>query len=101
MALFVDVHNMYRSAKKIYDRNLSYAKMLRLCVRNSRLTRALAYVIEREDTDQASFLNYLRFCGFEVCMREVIERADVINAQHNRQPVLAPCDGLLSAQVAL
>lgn len=76
VAVFVDVQNMYHSAKKTYGRNLSYAKMLRHCVRNRRLVRSIAYVIEREGIDQVSFLDHLRYCGFEVRKREVIERAD-------------------------
>lgn len=76
VAVFVDVQNMYHSAKKTYGRNLSYAKMLRHCVRSRRLVRAFAYVIEREGIDQVSFLDHLRYCGFEVRRREVIERAD-------------------------
>ncbi|KAA3612795.1 MAG: NYN domain-containing protein [Planctomycetota bacterium] len=76
VAVFVDVQNMYHSAKKTYGRNLSYAKMLRACVRSRRLIRATAYVIEREGIDQVSFLDHLRYCGFEVRKREVIERMD-------------------------
>lgn len=76
VAVFVDVQNMYHSAKKTYGRNLSYAKMLRACVRNRRLVRSTAYVIEREGVDQVSFLDHLRYCGFEVRRREVIERMD-------------------------
>lgn len=76
VAVFVDVQNMYHSAKKTYGRNLSYSKMLRHCVRNRRLVRSLAYVIDREGVDQVSFFDHLRYCGFEVRKREVIERMD-------------------------
>jgi uncharacterized LabA/DUF88 family protein len=76
VAVFVDVQNMYHSAKKTYGRNLSYSRMLRACVRNRRLIRSTAYVIEREGIDQVSFLDHLRYCGFEVKRREVIERMD-------------------------
>lgn len=76
VAVFVDVQNMYHSAKKTYGRNLSYSKMLRACVRNRRLVRSLAYVIDREGVDQMGFLDHLRYCGFEVQKREVIERMD-------------------------
>lgn len=76
VAVFVDVQNMYHSAKKTYGRNLSYAKMLRACVRNRRLVRSIAYVIDREGVDQIGFLDHLRYCGFEVRKREVIERID-------------------------
>jgi uncharacterized LabA/DUF88 family protein len=76
VAVFVDVQNMYHSAKKTYGRNLSYAKMLRFCVRSRRLKRGIAYVIDREGVDQVSFFDHLRYCGFEVRKREVIERMD-------------------------
>lgn len=76
VAVFVDVQNMYHSAKKTYGRNLSYSKMLRFCVRSRRLKRSIAYVIDREGVDQVSFFDHLRYCGFEVRKREVIERMD-------------------------
>ncbi len=76
VAVFVDVQNMYHSAKKNFGRNLSYSKMLRQCVRSRRLIRALAYVIEREGVDQVSFFDHLRYCGFEIRRRDVIERMD-------------------------
>ncbi len=76
VAVFVDVQNMYHSAKKIYSSNLSYSKMLRHCVRNRRLVRAIAYVIDREGLDQISFTDHLRYCGFEVRKRDLIERMD-------------------------
>ncbi|HJM38784.1 MAG TPA: NYN domain-containing protein [Planctomycetota bacterium] len=76
VAVFIDVQNMYHSAKKTFGRNLSYSKMLRHCVGQRRLVRATAYVIEREGLDQASFLDHLRYCGMEVKKREVIERVD-------------------------
>jgi uncharacterized LabA/DUF88 family protein len=76
VAVFVDVQNMYHSAKKTFGRNLSYSKMLRFCVRSRRLVRSLAYVIDREGVDQVSFFDHLRYCGFEVRKREVIERMD-------------------------
>jgi len=76
VAVFVDVQNMYHSAKKTYGRNLSYARMLRTCVRNRRLVRSIAYVLDREGVDQISFFDHLRYCGFEVRKREVIERMD-------------------------
>lgn len=76
VAVFVDVQNMYHSAKKTFGRNLSYARMLRSCVRNRRLVRSIAYVIERDGVDQVSFFDHLRYCGFEVRRREIIERMD-------------------------
>lgn len=75
-AVFVDVQNMYHSAKKSFGRNLSYAKMLRACVRNRRLTHATAYVIDRDGVEQTGFVDHLHYCGFQVKKRSVIERQD-------------------------
>ena len=76
VAVFVDVQNMYHSAKKTFGTNLSYAKMLRACVRNRCLVRAQAYVIEREGQEQSAFTDHLNYCGFEVKRRPVVERSD-------------------------
>ena len=76
VACFIDVQNMYHSAKKCYGRNLSYSKMMRLCVGSRHLVRAIAYVIDRDGIDQISFLDHLRYCGIEVKKRDVIERVD-------------------------
>jgi uncharacterized LabA/DUF88 family protein len=75
-AVFVDVQNMYHSAKKTYGRNLSYSNMLRACVRNRRLTHATAYVIDRDGIEQTGFTDHLHYCGFKVKKRSVIERQD-------------------------
>lgn len=76
VAVFVDVQNMYHSAKKIYGRNLSYAKLLDATVRGRTLTRALAYVIDRQGVDQQAFVDHLRHLGFHVRRKELIERPD-------------------------
>jgi uncharacterized LabA/DUF88 family protein len=76
VAVFVDVQNMYHSAKKTFGRNLSYAKMLRSCVRNRRLTHANAYVIDRDGVEQTGFVDHLHYCGFQVKKRSVLERQD-------------------------
>jgi len=76
VAVFVDVQNMYHSAKKFFGQNLSYGKLLRAAVGPRKLVRAIAYVIERPDVDQQSFFDLLRYSGFEVRRRELIERFD-------------------------
>jgi len=67
---------MYHSAKKLFGQNLSYGKMLRAAVGPRKLVRAIAYVIERPEVDQQGFFDLLRYSGFEVRRREVIERMD-------------------------
>ena len=76
VAILVDVQNMYHSAKKIYGRNLSYAKLLEHTVRGRTLTRAIAYIIDRQGVDQEAFVDHLKHIGFHVRRKELIERPD-------------------------
>ena len=76
VALFVDVQNMYHSAKKLHGRNLSYAKLLERTVRGRQLIRATAYVIDRQGIDQEAFIDHLRNTGFQVRRKELVERPD-------------------------
>jgi len=76
VAVFVDVQNMYYSARQAIGRNLSYGMLLRACVGTRELVRAMAYLIHREGKDQSSFLKMLHHTGFEARLRAKIERAD-------------------------
>jgi len=75
VAAFIDVQNMYYSAKRIFGSPLAYGKMLRYSLSNRRLARAIGYVVEREDVDQSAFLDSLRRCGIEIHARVAVERA--------------------------
>lgn len=76
VAVFVDVQNLYHSAKRLFGQNISYGKLLRAAVGPRRLVRASAYVIEQPEIDQQSFFNHLRYTGYEIQKRELIERFD-------------------------
>lgn len=76
VAVLVDVQNMYHSARKLHGRNLSYSKLLQNTVKGRKLTRAIAYLLDRDGVDQGGFLEHLSHSGFEVRRKELIERAD-------------------------
>ncbi len=76
VAAFIDVQNMYYSAKRLFGSPLAYGKMLRYSLSNRRLTRAIGYVVDREDIDQEAFLDSLRRCGIEIRKRNAVERAN-------------------------
>ena len=76
VAVFVDVQNLYYSARQTFGQNLSYGMLLQACVGTRSLVRAVAYLIEREGTDQSSFLSMLHHTGIEAKRRQVIERMD-------------------------
>jgi len=76
VVVFVDVQNMYYSARREFGQNLSYAMLLRKCVGNRTLVRAIAYLIERDGVNQTSFLNVLHYSGYEVRLRNKMEHGD-------------------------
>lgn len=66
VGIFVDVQNMFYSAKTLYQSKIDYRKLLEGILRGRRLVRATAYVVQKADVDQSSFLEALRRSGFEV-----------------------------------
>jgi uncharacterized LabA/DUF88 family protein len=76
MAIFVDVQNMFYSAKTLHQAKVDYKKLLDATVAGRRLVRATAYVVQKADVDQSSFLEALRRSGFEVREKELTIRDD-------------------------
>lgn len=76
VAIFIDVQNMFYSAKHQYSRKLDFAKLLTFIVNGRTMVRAIAYVIQAGDVDQSSFINFLKLNGFEVRAKELKVRPD-------------------------
>lgn len=76
IAIFVDVQNMFYSAKTLYQSKVDYKKLLEGIVRGRKLVRAIAYVVQKADVDQSSFLEALRRSGYEVKEKELTIRDD-------------------------
>lgn len=76
IAIFVDVQNMFYSAKTLYQSKVDYRKLLDGIVRGRKLVRAIAYVVQKADVDQSSFLEALRRSGYEVKEKELTIRDD-------------------------
>lgn len=76
VAVFVDVQNLYYGALSEYDARLNYGKFIDWVVRDRTLTRAIAYIVEAEDSNQNAFKNVLRTHGFEIMSKPLIRRAD-------------------------
>src|SRR3989338_6748188 len=66
VGIFVDVANMYHSAKNLYGARLNFKEVLKDAVANRRLIRAIAYVIKSNSTEEQSFFDALDKQGFEV-----------------------------------
>src|SRR3989344_2325010 len=52
--IFVDVANLYHSAKNIYHGRVNYAEMMKHLVSGRQLIRAMAYVIKSEGVENAT-----------------------------------------------
>ncbi len=76
VAIFIDVQNMFYSAKHQYSRKLDFAKLLTFIINGRTMVRAIAYVIQAGDVDQSSFISFLKLNGFEVRAKELKIRPD-------------------------
>ncbi len=71
VGVFVDVSNMYHSAKNLYKRRVNFKEILRDAVAGRKLIRAVAYVIKTETEEGVPFFEALSQQGFEVKMKEL------------------------------
>lgn len=71
IGVFVDVQNMYYSAKNLYGRFVDFGKILEQAVYGRKLIRATAYVIEAGITEQGSFFNALESQGFNIKSKQL------------------------------
>lgn len=66
VAVFVDIQNMYYSAKNLYQSKVDFSKVLADAVANRQLIRAFAYVIKADVGSEKDFFEALFKIGFEV-----------------------------------
>jgi len=66
VAVFVDVQNMYYSARAIYSKKVNFKAILEAAVAGRHLVRAMAYGITTEEAHEGEFHEALSKQGFEV-----------------------------------
>ncbi len=72
IGVFVDVQNMYYSARYMYDCRVNFKAILQDAVQNRQLIRAIAYVIKTEDFEKEKvFFEALGHIGFEVKAKDL------------------------------
>src|SRR3989338_8572751 len=71
VGVFVDVQNMYYSAKNLYDRHVNFGAVLKDAVAERKLIRAPAYTITAALPDEKHFFEALKKQGFEVVSKEL------------------------------
>ncbi|MEZ5339787.1 MAG: NYN domain-containing protein [bacterium] len=76
LAVFVDVQNMFYSARALYQRKLNFQQLAEKVTMGRRMIRALAYIVQTPEIDQSSFINFLHQVGYEVKSKELKKRPD-------------------------
>lgn len=76
IGVFVDVQNMFYSAKLLYQSKVDYGKLLREIVGNRQLVRAIAYIVQKSDVNQSGFHEALTRFGYELKIKELKVRPD-------------------------
>lgn len=76
VGIFVDVQNLFYSAKHLYHSKVDFSRLMDVCLNNRVLVRALAYIVQTPDIDQSGFLNILDSIGFEIKSKALRLRAD-------------------------
>jgi uncharacterized LabA/DUF88 family protein len=71
VGVFVDVQNMYYSARHVYNAKVNFKALLNEAVEGRTLVRALAYVIRTEDLSREEFFKVLENLGYEVRAKDV------------------------------
>ena len=71
IGVFVDVQNLYYSAKNLYKRKVNFRIILNEAVDGRRLVRAIAYVIKADVRDEKNFFDALEKIGFEVRAKDL------------------------------
>lgn len=71
VGVYVDVQNLYYSAKYMYKSKVNFRALLNAAVRGRRLIRAIAYVIKADEKDESSFFDALKGQGYEVKTKDL------------------------------
>lgn len=66
IAVLVDVQNLYYSAKNLYNSKINFKNLLKTCVQDRILTRAIAYVINANPNEENEFFDAVNVAGFEI-----------------------------------
>ncbi|HZZ99353.1 MAG TPA: NYN domain-containing protein, partial [Candidatus Paceibacterota bacterium] len=71
VGVFVDVSNMYHSAKNLYRSRVNFRELLKLVTANRQLVRAVAYVIKSDTEEEKAFFSALEKAGYELKSKDL------------------------------
>ncbi len=73
VGVFIDVQNMYYSARYLYQRKVNFANIVEEAVADRKIIRAIAYVVTTKTGEETPFLDALRKQGIETKEKELLE----------------------------
>jgi len=71
VGIFVDVQNMYHSAKNLYHSRVNFAELLKAAAADREVVRAVAYVVKSDTPEEKSFFDALEKSGFELKVKDL------------------------------
>src|SRR4030043_313417 len=71
VGVFVDVQNMYHSAKNLYHARVNFRELLKLAVADRDLVRAIAYVVKSDTAEERAFFDALEKSGLELKSKDL------------------------------
>lgn len=71
VGVFVDIQNMYYSARALYNSRVNFKEILKEAVKGRKLVRAIAYAVKSGEKEEESFHKALYEIGFEVKLKEL------------------------------
>ena len=71
VGVFIDVQNLYYSAKNLYRLKVNFANILKIAIAGRKLIRAFAYVINADVEGEEHFHQALEKIGFEVRAKDL------------------------------
>ncbi len=76
IGIFVDVQNIFYSAKNIFHSKINFKKLMDLIVGDRHMIRAIAYIVQHGEIDQTGFIDVLERMGYEIKSKELKVRPD-------------------------
>lgn len=72
VGVFIDVQNMYYSAKNLYNAKVNFGNILETAVGDRKLIRAVAYVVKTKTGEEKVFFEALEKLGLETREKELM-----------------------------
>lgn len=76
IGIFVDVQNIYYTTKDVFGKSFDYRKFWKNIEAKGEITVAKAYAVDRRIDSQMKFQSALRHMGFDVVLKNYIQRKD-------------------------